>query len=188
MNTFPRKSHSFSRIGKRRFAAIMLGGFVAVSSVVGMASTAQAGGDPPDNPGATYRDHIGNVYFNYSYANQWLNAGDSWTFGNAHLVMQNDGNLVIYKKGTSTAKWATRTNGSGAKRMQFQKDGNLVLYKANGAAVWSSKSTGKCSPHLNANEVIALQDDSNLVIYCDYPPASLKPHFVALWATGTNGI
>jgi hypothetical protein len=42
MNTFPRKPHSFSRIGKRRFAAIMLGGFVTISSLFSDSPAAQA--------------------------------------------------------------------------------------------------------------------------------------------------
>jgi hypothetical protein len=42
MNTFPRKPRPFSRIGKRRFAAIILGGSVAVSSLFLSSPAAQA--------------------------------------------------------------------------------------------------------------------------------------------------
>jgi hypothetical protein len=159
---------------------------VGVSATMAFASPAAAG---PGNPGTTHTGNIGSVYFRYSYAYQWLNVGGSWDFGNAHLVMQSDGNLVIYKRGTSVAKWATGTNGKGAVQMKFQTDGNLVLYKSNGTtAVWASKTNGKCPSGDNASPVIALQDDSNFVIYCHYPIQSLHPEFVALWASHTNGI
>jgi hypothetical protein len=42
MNTFPRKPRPFSRIGKRRFTAIILGGSVAVSSLFLSSPAAQA--------------------------------------------------------------------------------------------------------------------------------------------------
>jgi hypothetical protein len=156
-------------------------GLIAILSAAGPASAGVG------NPGTSHRGNIGTVGFSYSYATQWLNSGDSWTFGNSRLVMQGDGNLVIYKKGTNTAKWATGTSGSG-NWLKFQTDGNLVVYTAGGVAKWASGTNNKCKTGVNASVVLALQDDSNFVVYCKYPPASLQPLFVAKWASNTAGI
>lgn len=56
--------------------------------------------------------------------------------GSNFLVLQGDGNLVLYVSGK--ALWATATNGKGAVRFRLQGDGNLVLRDAAGSAVWSS--------------------------------------------------
>jgi hypothetical protein len=46
-----------------------------------------------------------------------------------HLVLQHDGNLVLYDH--STPVWASNTCGSGAERLVLQNDDNLVLYDGN---------------------------------------------------------
>jgi cytochrome c peroxidase len=53
------------------------------------------------------------------------------------LVMQGDGNLVLYTA-ASTAVWSSVTNGSGATRFVVQGDGNAVIYTASGLAVWDT--------------------------------------------------
>lgn len=76
--------------------------------------------------------------------------------GNYRLVMQNDGNLVIYNSGGS-ATWATGT--SQGTRAAMQSDGNFVVYADSGSAVWSSTTDGFGGASL------VMQDDGNLVIY-----------------------
>ncbi len=56
--------------------------------------------------------------------------------GEYRLVLQTDGNLVIY--GPQGALWASSSRGT---RLVMQSDGNLVLYSATGAA-WYSRTTG----------------------------------------------
>jgi cytochrome c peroxidase len=59
-------------------------------------------------------------------------AGDAlWSTGTHNtdanrVVMQSDGNLVIY--GDSGAHWASGTSGSGANRLTLHNDGRLVIY------------------------------------------------------------
>lgn len=87
------------------------------------------------------------------------------------LVMQADGNLVVYRVSDGIALWATATDGKGAVRAVMQSDGNLVLYTAGNVAVWASNTVG------NAGAFLQLKNDSNLVIY----KGTTK-----VWATGIN--
>jgi len=53
------------------------------------------------------------------------------------LVMQTDGNLVLY--GPNGANWATGTNGTGSHNYALlQTNGNLVVYNSSNKALWSS--------------------------------------------------
>ncbi len=89
--------------------------------------------------------------------------------GRFQLIMQSDGNLVLYEVGVR-AKWASGTDGRGIQTCIFQGDGNFVLYGFYGGAVWNSGTNG------NANSRLILQDDGNLVIY--------SSSGVPIWNTG----
>jgi len=84
------------------------------------------------------------------------------------FIMQNDGNLVLYKG--NKALWASGTNGVAVEKCIMQNDGNLVLYTYAGKAVWSSKTNG------NPGAVLRVQNDGNVVIYLGRK---------AIWSTGT---
>lgn len=92
--------------------------------------------------------------------------------GRFALVMQTDGNLVIYQVGTPTALWSTGTYGNSGAAMVMQSGGNLVVYGASGRALWNSQTNGY------AGAGLAMQDDGNLVVYWDGWP---------LWNSGTAG-
>ena len=72
------------------------------------------------------------------------------------LIMQTDGNLVLYQSGT--ALWSSQTSGDIGAYAVMQAEGNLVIYKE-GVAVWNSITWGFPGAYLK------LQDDSNAVIY-----------------------
>lgn len=94
--------------------------------------------------------------------NQILNVGDSIISDNKRfcLVLQRDGNLVIYKLPSNTALWSTGTVGETVMNAVMQADGNFVLYKSDGATpLFHTNTFG----HPNAE--IVMQDDGNLVIY-----------------------
>jgi len=64
-------------------------------------------------------------------------------YPDAVLVLQTDGNLVIYKTSTAThtsanSLWSSVTSPNPGDTMFFQPDGNLVIYAATGAPVWAS--------------------------------------------------
>lgn len=69
-------------------------------------------------------------------------------FNNAKLIMQDDGNLVVYD-GNNTAKWNTETHpyfdakfnniNNKPVKLVLENDGSLKLYTASGNVVWSNK-------------------------------------------------
>lgn len=106
-------------------------------------------------------------------ANQQLNFNDQLTSGNGlvNLVMQGDGNLVVYRTLFGRALWASNTDNQGVTHTIMQGDGNFVAYTATGTAKWSTNTWN----HPGAR--VVLQDDGNLVVY------DVNGH--ALWASNT---
>lgn len=74
-----------------------------------------------------------------------LNAGQSRVYGQLKLVMQAEGNLVLYGANNSVL-WASGTSGpngsncAGECYARFQDVGNLVLYGPNNEPYWSSST------------------------------------------------
>lgn len=58
------------------------------------------------------------------------------------LILQDDGNLVLYDTRAGYPIWDAGTWGSGD-RLEMQYDANLVVYKSNGSACWSSGTAGR---------------------------------------------
>ena len=114
----------------------------------------------------------------------------------AYLEIQDDGNFVLYRPDRQPV-WSSKTvqpdgpratgdqmlagealhpteslvSANGKYTFALQEDGNLVLY-ANGAALWSSRTSQKPSA------VCVMQHDGNLVLYDD--------HGSKLWASETS--
>lgn len=105
-------------------------------------------------------------------AGQQLTVGQSKAScdGRFNLVMQGDGNLVLYQ-GTR-ALWATMTNGRGGAVAAMQGDGNFVLYSGGGTALFHTNTFRYAGAHL------AIQNDGNLVVYQGTTPR---------WASNTGG-
>lgn len=55
----------------------------------------------------------------------------------ARIVMQSDGNLVIYNQ-AGQSLWNAGTQNNPGSSLVLQTDGNLVIYSASGTALWSS--------------------------------------------------
>lgn len=85
--------------------------------------------------------------------NQSLTSGD----GRFTLVMQGDGNLVLYEG--RRARWESRTTGRGAVTAVMQGDANFVLYDKANRPIWATDTDG------GGGAFIVLQNDGNLVIY-----------------------
>ncbi len=88
----------------------------------------------------------------YHYANnkqgRFVWGSMKYGFKNARLVMQNDGNLVVYD-GKNKPRWSSKTHPNyNAKfknpknkpvMLKLENDGTLKLYTKSGVVVWSSK-------------------------------------------------
>jgi hypothetical protein len=98
-------------------------------------------------------------------AGQALNADDTVTASNRafQLVMQRDGNLVIYHLDAqgerSIPTWASNTTGNTGAQARLQDDGNLVVYRADGTTpVWATNTANRGGASLQ------LGDDGVLVL------------------------
>src|SRR4051812_18752682 len=88
------------------------------------------------------------------------------TNGKYELILQYDGNLVLYRLSDRRALWATGTNSSSpaaSVSAVMQTDGNLVMYVNTtgfSTPIWASNTNQN-----GRSGVLVLQDDGNLVIY-----------------------
>lgn len=101
------------------------------------------------------------------YKNQYIMS----PAGRYVLVLQSDGNLVLYS-GTR-ALWASGTGGLAVDYVKAQSDGNMVIYGPQGG-VWGTNTAGQGG---SATE-LRIQDDGNVVM----SNGSAGP----FWATGTS--
>ncbi len=92
--------------------------------------------------------------------------------GRFQVWLQDDGNLVLYRRRDGQALWATGTR-TGA-HLDNQPDGSLVLYRSDGTVAWASGTPG------NGPSTLWVQEDGNLVLYRD---SDATPS----WASGTAG-
>jgi hypothetical protein len=90
--------------------------------------------------------------------------------GRFTLVMQGDGNLVLYRHG-GNARWATNTDGRIVSRAIMQGDGNFVMYGPGGAYIWDTATDGHPGAYMT------IQNDGNVVIY--------ETNGNPIWATNT---
>jgi len=106
-------------------------------------------------------------------ANQQLNINDQLVSNNGRvrLVMQGDGNLVLYRTDDGRALWASNTAQSPVNHTIMQGDGNLVAYSVDGHPYWATGTKG------HPGAWVVLQDDGNFVVYdsANHP----------LWASNT---
>lgn len=86
------------------------------------------------------------------------------------LILQDDGNLVLYRMADHKATWASGTQGQAVSKAIMQQDGNLVVYGYNNA-LWASGTQGRDGSFLS------MQNDGNAVVY--QPDA-------AVWASNTQ--
>lgn len=114
------------------------------------------------------------------------------------LIMQGDGNLVLYDNNGGVL-WASGTDGNSGATCILQTDGNLVIYSLGGVALWSTSTIlipgglsyvnarTSTTAHLLMNQQLqtanklfrlVMQGDGNLVLY--------NQNNLPVWATGTD--
>ncbi|MEU4120160.1 hypothetical protein AB0F71_37365 [Kitasatospora sp. NPDC028055] len=136
----------------RHMAMAAAAGALALAGTMVSAGTAQADDSVGmDEPGVLYQ-------------------GDRLTAGDTSLIMQGDGNLVLYRGVPSapTPVWvAPKTLGCGFKAI-MQGDGNFVVYNAYNQPCWAS-NTFKSNPAGKATLVVA--NKGGLAIALTNPPS-----------------
>ena len=79
--------------------------------------------------------------------------------GQYQLILQDDGNLVIYDlRNSHKIIWSSQTYEKAVDHAIMQPDGNFVIY-GYPVAVWATNTYGHGSCY------ITMQDDGNLVVY-----------------------
>ncbi|WP_282795430.1 hypothetical protein [Streptomyces sp. CC224B] len=144
---------------------------LATAALASLTLIGQANATPAHDtaPAAARATEPGILADQIRYAPFTLNHNESLRSDTATLVMQSDGNLVVYDE-FNRARWASRTVNQGW-TTRFQEDGNLVVYTRSGRPVWASGTAGHPGSRL------VVQDDGNVVIYDGSR---------AVWATGTD--
>ena len=99
-----------------------------------------------------------------------LYGGQSLVDGSYTMVMQTDGNFVLYANG-NRALWQSHTYNNPGSDVVMQTDGNLVVYSPGGQTLWQSGTYNQPGDHL------VVQTDGNAVIY--------TPSGGAPWFTNT---
>ncbi|OWA52904.1 hypothetical protein BV898_17346 [Hypsibius exemplaris] len=93
-----------------------------------------------------------------------------------YLTLQDDGDLVLYRKADNLVLWASNTYMQPSDHAIMQPDGDFVLYNKNHEKLWHSR-TG-CLNGCQEGAFLVLQNDGNLVIYDD------RENW--LWSTNTG--
>jgi hypothetical protein len=118
----------------------------------------------------------------FEQGNCYFDQGDLAYFANSRLVLQSDGNLVIFAIDSGRVAWNSGSQGHTGVRMTFQSDGNLVIYTPDGTATWWTGTDNACNRYdYGERKYLAFQADGNMVIYC----RPLFGYMYALWATNT---
>jgi hypothetical protein len=71
-----------------------------------------------------------------------LQVGVQYSTGNHYLVLQADGNMVIFTSANKST-WQSATPVEGGAKAVMQHDGNFVIYSHAGAVLWQTGSGGK---------------------------------------------
>lgn len=90
------------------------------------------------------------------FATSVLEVNQAWTTNRIRMVMQTDGNLVVYNE-QSKPIWASMTFGQNHRAI-FQQDGNLVIHNAEDRPIWASQTWGREGAQL------VLRADAKVVI------------------------
>jgi surface antigen len=126
---------------------------------------------PPPQPGPGVRTAV--YRGSQLDTNETLHAGEYLASTNLQyaLVMQTDGNLVLYGAVAGLGyrpMWHTNTDGTGADRVIMQPDGNLVVYD-DGTPRWWSGTSGSIFHAI-------VQSDGNFVVYDSANQAQWHSH------------
>ncbi len=148
---------------QNKIAALLAAATLAFASLVASGCLTEAEAPTEGTEGEATASKAEAITGSNIQKGQTLAAGSSVksSDGRLSLLMQADGNLVLYFSpfGTwNTPVWASNTTGHGGAWAIMQDDGNFVVYDAGGAPLWATATGPKGS-------VFSVQSDGNLVVY-----------------------
>jgi hypothetical protein len=97
---------------------------------------------------AVYHGYLEVLHYCSGYWNELVTYGDG---SGSYVVMQSDGNLVLYNKSGGSV-WSSGTSGHSSAFLAVQADGNVVIYNAPDppnqnqylTAIWATGTVGGC--------------------------------------------
>jgi len=107
----------------------------------------------------------------------WFMTSSNWR---CKLIMQGDGNFVLYDREREPAVWASDTVGHPGAYLDFQRDGNVVVYDQSGPALWATATDRHASDFQRL--------DARSTAYVTEGPSTLwlEPGLVAPGARGDD--
>lgn len=84
--------------------------------------------------------------------------------GRYTLIMQDDGNVVLYDLETGSAVWHSQTYGTAGEVVVMQTDGNFVLYDGAGKALWHTGTNGY------DGAMLRVEEDGNVIVWNGWTP------------------
>jgi hypothetical protein len=85
--------------------------------------------------------------------------------GQYTLILQTDGNLVIYCLASGKPMWASNTYGKGAADLTLQPDGNLVIHNTNGTVIWKTATKDSTLLIMGDNGKLNLYTPNGTVVW-----------------------
>ncbi|MGK5543743.1 hypothetical protein ACSNOH_03235 [Streptomyces sp. URMC 127] len=111
-----------------------------------------------------------------------LTPGAGLESGNAHLVMQDDGDLALYTSGADGTgrqlRWHSGTTGEG-NRAELRADGNLVVTAQDGTELWQSRTGSADCPHMPWTKLM-VRSHGDMAIVAGQD--SEAPYYIPLWS------
>ena len=117
---------------QRALRAVLLASLVlALLAAVGAPAAGAVSGLAESDPSEPYDDSNWGAASSTMMPGESLSPGESISSssGRYQLILQHDGNLVLYDTDGSVALWDSRTVGRSDRTLIMQPDGNLVLYE-----------------------------------------------------------
>lgn len=135
-------------MARKKIAQVLVTAFVAAGALA-IAAPAFAG-----NVGSYLRrDLSSGTAPTLLYVNDYIQRSSGSTY--YWLILQSDGNLVLYKGNAShvatKACWWSGTQGQSSGRAVYQSDGNFVIYHTNNYALWGSNTYGGSGTTVDIN-------------------------------------
>ena len=158
---------------QRALQAVLSASLVlALLAAVGAQPASAASGLSESAASESSSNDAGDAASNTMMPGESLSPGESVSSPNGRyqLILQHDGNLVLYDTAGPTALWDSRTVGESDRTLIMQHDGNLVLYELPVTpfdALWHSRTYGWAGAFLTVRDdgTVTIGDSDGTVLW-----------------------